>query len=150
MKPDRIETKLFRQAHLDWFKTTPEKRKDCYEMAKWMEVLGFEGQCGTHSIDGRLLYISSWFTVAPGVVEVFILPSIYVKQYARDFYVHVKWWLGYLWTLTGARRIQTWGEDTELSKRWLAKLGFSLEGTLNGYRPDGGPMYIWGMAWQAQ
>lgn len=144
MKQEVI-SKPFREGHLDLFACVPKYQQQCDESVDWMIALGKTDQCGSIMIGHRILYIGAFFTVASGVVEVFILPSIYVEHYVKSFYSHVKWWLSYLISQPGVRRLQTWGEDTEDSARWLSHLGFKREGTLYCYGPVGENTTIWGI-----
>lgn len=110
-----------------------------------MAALGGLGQCGSQCLDGRILYVSAHFSVAPGVTEVFLLPSTYVPQHKLAFYRHVKWWLQFLLNEGDTRRLQTWGDDSWESDRWLLKLGFQREGVLLRYKSSDENVSIWGM-----
>lgn len=139
-----ITTKPFRESHLDIFKVVPAHQPACIAGAAQMTALGQINQFGSHLLDGRILYISGYMWVVPGVVEVYMHPSIYVQENVRIFWEHVKWWLVHVQRITGARRIQTWGDDTPESDRWLKHLGFTQEAVLHSYRRDGN-MSIWGI-----
>ena len=142
--------KLFRESHIDLFECSEKYRGQARDAAKWMDALGQEGQCGTHMIDGRILFIGSWFMVAPGVAEVCLLPSIYVPQYRKSFYAEVKWWITNLLSRDDVKRIQSWGEETLKSDRWLKSLGFEREGLLYCYGPAGENVSIWGRVKQCK
>ncbi len=142
MKSEVI-TKPFRESHADIFAPADDYAADFRATMPQLILLGKHDQCGVHMLDGRILYIGGWCESAPGVAEVFIFPSIYARQFPKSFYEHVKWWVHYL--KHSYRRVQTWGEDTELSRRWLSALGFQLEGTLSNYTVEGKSMLIWGI-----
>ncbi len=138
-----IRTKPFREAHLDIFHVADSHRADCWAAAKQWHHLGSLLQAGSHMIDGRIVYISCFIPTTPGVVEVWMHPSIYVPQYKLAVIKHVKWWLQDVAERCNARRIQTWGDTSAQSDRWLAYLGFKCEGVLQSFRPDGGPASVW-------
>jgi hypothetical protein len=140
-----ILSKPFQVGHLDLFACHPAHKERCYESANYMEQLGQIGQCASQIVDGRILYIGAYFHVAPGVVEVFLIPSVYISRYAKSFYRQVKWWLMYLLGQPGVKRLQTWGEDTDQSRNWLSRLGFQQEGLLYCYGPKGESVTIWGL-----
>lgn len=140
-----VLTRPFYVAHLDLFACAPDYQQQCDESVQWMANLGLLDQCGSQLLDNRILYISAYFSVAPGVLEVFVLPSLYVPRYPKAFFSHVKWWLGFLLAQPGVHRLQTWGQDTEQSRRWLSRLGFQQEGLLYCYGKDRQNTLIWGM-----
>lgn len=138
-----VTTKPFREAHADFFKCAPEYAD---QFSLWLPALvelGKIDHAGSHILDERILYVSGWNEAAPGVAELFLFPSIHVQKNKRSFYEHARWWVQYL--KDDYRRLQCWGEDTELSKRWLSALGFKHEGTLDKFTADGRNMTIWGL-----
>lgn len=131
----------FREAYSDLFHCLPEHKKEFDSKIGFFNMLGNHAFCGVHSIDGRIVWVSGWYEVAPGVCEGFIYPSIYIFQYQKTFFKEVKRWLAYL--NNRYRRVQCFGEDTELSRRWLSHLGFELEAVLKEYTTDGSSFLIW-------
>lgn len=137
-----IITKPFREGHADIFECAVLFESEFRSAMPLLIQLGKADQCGSHIIDGKILYVGGWIHVAPGVAELFIYPSVYAKLYPKTFLEHARWWVQNL--KQSYRRLQCWGEDTDLSKRWLKRLGFSLEGTLAKYT-ESGSMTIWGL-----
>jgi len=135
--------KPFREGHADIFQCNPEDLQQFRNMLPMMSGLGQREQCGSHIVDGRIIYIGGWYDTAPGVAELFIYPSIYTKEYLREYLTDAKWWVQDL--KSKYHRVQCWGDDTEVSKRWLSHLGFVYEGTLRSYTMDGRSMLIWGL-----
>ena len=140
-----ISTKPFHESHLDVFNVTASHKKECWLAAKQWDALGKMLQAGTHMIDGRILYISAYLVLLPGVLEVWMHPSIYVPHYKLAVVRHVKFWLEYIAEEHKARRLQTYGANTPESDRWLSFLGFEREGVLHSYLPDGKAVSIWGI-----
>lgn len=140
-----ITTKPFREAHLDIFHVAPSHKDECYRSAKEWAQLGAIIQAGTHMIDGKILYISAYVHVIPGVLEVFSHPSIYVPDYKFAMARHLKWWIQYEAQTHNSRRVQTYGSNTPESDRWLRYLGFEKEGVLHSFLPNGGSTAIWGL-----
>lgn len=138
-----LNSRPFREAYSDLFESIPEYEKEVAGKIGLFTQLGKTGQCGIHVIDGRILFISGYFEVAPGVIEGFIYPSKYIFQYRKTFYREVKWWVQTL--KVQCRRFQCWGEDTELSRRWLEALGFRCEGVLQSFTSDGSSWLVWGL-----
>ncbi|MBX9688200.1 MAG: hypothetical protein K2X27_15940 [Candidatus Obscuribacterales bacterium] len=138
----RIITKPFRESHADLFESAPAYAEHYKAFMPLLIGLGKIDQCGSNILDGRIIYIGGWAEAAPGVAELFIFPSIYAERKAKSFFEHARWWVDFL--KSDYRRLQCWGEDTELSKRWLSRLGFSYEGTLKNYVGEGQNMTIWG------
>lgn len=139
---DKVETKPFREAHVDLFEPAADCAEQFNKAVPFLVELGKPGQCGIHMLRGRILYVGGWYDIAPGVAELFIYPSIYAVPHAKSFFSHARWWVNYL--KSNYRRLQCWGEDTDVSKRWLARLGFTQEGTLKNFAGEGIDMLIWG------
>jgi hypothetical protein len=133
----------FREGHADIFECDPADRAEFFAALPLLCHLGKFDQCGSHIVDGRILYVGGWNETSPGVAEMFIYPSIYTKQYVKTYFREARWWVSYL--KSKYRRVQCWGVDTEVSRRWLSRLGFKLEGVLPGYTSDGSSMLIWGL-----
>jgi hypothetical protein len=139
-----IKTRPFIPEHANEFQSSSLYQAQFQVWLPDLVRLGSVDQCGTHFLDGRILYISGFCESGPpGVAEVFIFPSVEIYENQLAFYRDVRWWLKYL--KDKYRRLQCWGEDTELSKRWLTSLGFLQEGALRNYTADGSSMLIWGM-----
>lgn len=142
MTAKQVITKPFRECHVDLFESAPFYAAHFEALLPLLIELGKLDQCGIHILDGRILYIGGWSVAAQGVAELFIFPSVYALEHKKSFFKHAKWWVDYL--KRDYRRLQCWGEDSELSKRWLSRLGFECEGTLKDYVREGVSMTIWG------
>lgn len=141
----RVIEKPFRGAHADIFEVEPG-HESYRERIKLMELLAAQDICHTFMLDGRVLFIAGMIHVAPGVGELFIYPSVYAKRFPKEFYQMAKWWIEKL--KEDHHRLQCWGEDTDLSRRWLSRLGFKLEGELLSFTVDGKSMLVWGIVCQ--
>jgi hypothetical protein len=135
-------TKPFNLGHADIFECHPEYQEHFRSQLEWLARLGSIDQCGSHIVDGRILYIGGFYETAPGVAEMFIFPSTYIYQYQKTFLKDSRWWVNHL--MQQYRRVQCWGEDSELSRRWLTALGFVVEGELRSYTVSGSTMLVWG------
>lgn len=73
--------------------------------------------------------------IRPLVVEVWLLPSILVNMYPKEFFKSIKRLIESVQKQFKLRRIQMTISETGLDK-WAQKLGFGLEGVLSAYGPN--------------
>ncbi|MDE1971095.1 MAG: hypothetical protein KGI50_06010 [Patescibacteria group bacterium] len=105
--------------------------------------MGKLDQAASHIIDDRIIFIAGYHWIMPGVIEVWMHPSVYLPRYKFSVVKHLRWWFCFIKEATDARRIQTWGAHNEASDRWLISLGFEREGVLESYLPDGSSVSMW-------
>lgn len=127
----------FQAAHADLFEPA-EAYKDFPALyAPMLDRLGAIAQAGTHMIDKRIMYLSGFYEVLPGNWEVIIIPSIHLPNHKKAIIKDIRMWLKAIHEKTGCRRLQTYGEPTDLQDRWLTCLGFKCDGTMPEYDVDG-------------
>jgi hypothetical protein len=143
-----IRTRHFRPGHIDIFEVHPDYKADCERALPELELLGKICQAASNVIDGRIVYIFAYVFRNPNVLEVWLYPSIYLPSYRLSVSKHIKLWLKCLQHDFKVNRIQTWGDGSELSNRWLTFLGFKQEGVLESFLPDGRPLVAWGIVFK--
>lgn len=135
--------RIFREAHADLFEPLPHEAEKFRSWIPNLHKLGLLDQAGIHTVDGRILFVSAFYEIAPGVAEGLIFPSVLIHKHKKDFLREAKWFCSHV--KSQYRRFQCYGDDTEVSRRWLKALGFKLEGELKSYTMDGSSILIWGM-----
>lgn len=108
-----------------------------------MAALSQVGNCFTMIFDGKILGVVGWFELWPGVCELFVLPTIHLPGAGRVFAKAMKKYLFSFEKVKNARRIQITSVKDELHIRWLTWLGFTIEGTLKQYGPNGEDFLMW-------
>lgn len=83
--------------------------------------------------DGRIIASMGFIEVVDGVVEVWLIPSIYVKKIPKLFLKTVKSRLEVLAATLGFHRMQTLGLPDEFHEKWMKWLGFECEGCMKNY-----------------
>lgn len=138
----KLVSRPFREAHFDLFEASDAEREKVKQSLNFLCMLGKQNLCAIYMLDGRIVFIGGCTESLSGVAEIFIYPSKYATKYPKTYFKEAKWWVDHL--KTQYRRLQCWGENTEVSRRWLKHLGFTLEGELLSYTVDGDSMLIWG------
>lgn len=82
---------------------------------------------------GLIVAMIGYLTLWPGVIEVFVIPSIHVHKYPIAFVKNIRGWLVTLRENAELHRIQTSSLADEATDRWMRCMGFVCEGTLVGY-----------------
>lgn len=132
---------------------TPFKAEDACELLgadakRYIDILirmEMEGPGYTGRLeDGRVLACAGMTNLAPWVVDFWVLPGPLVKRYPIAFHKTV---LGHFHDLlqhTHAKRIQA-SVDRRYPERvrWIERLGFTKEATLQAFGPDGQDMDIY-------
>lgn len=128
----------FHIKHLDVMEVKPEFKESVLGLDKVRYVLStIEGNISSDAItiieDGRILLAMGYFTILPGVVEVWLLPSIYVEDTPVLFVKEVKNYLEALAQTLKWDRIQTVTQDNPQHRKWMELLGFCEEGIMKKY-----------------
>jgi hypothetical protein len=91
-----------------------------------------------------VIAILGYLAVAPGLIEVFVVPSKNVSKYCFGFVRAVKRYLASLETVIPEyRRMETRSLADPPTDRWMQALGFVCEGTHRKYAPDGSDYRTW-------
>lgn len=88
---------------------------------------------GTLLYKGVVVALFGYFPVWEGVLEVWILPSKYVEQFAIPFLRTAKRYIKALTETHRPHRIQSCSIDDVRHEGWMRFLGFEKEGTLKNY-----------------
>lgn len=131
----------FKPAHLDLIEV--READQIHIGAEQMQYVAEAGMSGTVFYDGRVLGIIGWYEHWDGVYEIFMIPSIYVRKYAKTLIPIIKQYLDSLFTVHGAHRLQSTAWATDEMDRWMEYIGFRCEGTLAQYTKNKVDYRIW-------
>lgn len=90
----------------------------------------------TMFMDELIVTIIGMMEIAPGVAEVFLVPSIYLPKFRFSVLRELKLFLAMVDVEFGLHRIQTCSLANEQTDRWMEYLGFECEGTLRQFTFD--------------
>ena|ERR1700678_4813659 len=79
----------------------------------------------------------------PGVLEIFIVPSIYVLEYPRQLYEIAKHHFEVAKRLPNLHRMQTFSWDHPVRNRFMERFGFTCEGVCRQYTSDKQDYRMW-------
>lgn len=125
---DLINTKIAYPS-IDWLKA------NCYTSFE----LGEEAK--TYVADGRILFACGMKYINEGVGSCWVVPSIYVDNYAKSFFKEMKECLDIYSKKMGLHRIQTCID--EKSVKWIEMLGFKRESVLEKINIDKTDQYLY-------
>lgn len=94
---------------------------------------GEAGDALTLVIDGKVIACFGYFLILPGVVQVWLLPSIYLDQHKLTFVRIVRRYLDQTAEIFSWARIQSVTENDAKHRKWMKTLGFCEEGVLKKY-----------------
>jgi hypothetical protein len=109
------------------FLSAAERLPHCYSMIK----------------DGRIITCFGAILLWEGVFEVWQIPSVFVRENAKEYARTLTGMLDRAVELTGARRLQTYSPSDALHDRWMEFIGFEYEGTLKAYSRFGDDFKMW-------
>jgi hypothetical protein len=92
--------------------------------------------CSTMLYKGQILCILGFYQLWPGVLNVWIFPSIYAAQHPMVFLRAAKKYTKGIADDIPCHRLQTLAIDDKLHSDWMTFLGFKKEGVLEKYTPD--------------
>lgn len=126
-------------AHLDLLEIRPSEvaamaldPHAVQKMKLWIET----SFSGTLLYNGVVLAMLGFFEIWPGVIEVWVLPSIYVPQHPIPFLRTVRRYIDSIVRDFNPHRLQSAAIDDELHEKWMTFLGFEKEGVLRQYSTD--------------
>ena len=125
-----------------------DEKEAIRECAGFFEMLGRsvvwdEQWCGTLYVKGLPWLIGGYWAVAPGVFQVFMIPSVQALSQPIALARYVREWVAAIEKL-GGHRLQTYSLPIPRIRRWMESLGFACEGTLRRYTKAGQDYEIWG------
>lgn len=127
---------LFHVEHLNCMEVREREKGTILANDRIMNMLTtYSGKMDAETIlyDGRIIACMGFIEIVPGVVEVWLIPSIYVKSIPKLFLKTVKSRLEVLASTLGFHRMQTIGLIDEASEKWMEWLGFVREGVMVQY-----------------
>ena len=90
----------------------------------------------------QIIAVIGFYHIFNSVIEVFMVPSIYVSRYGFQFVRLMRRYLDSLEKSMPIHRIQTLAL-AGIDDKWMAVLGFRFEGTLAKYTDDGLDFRMW-------
>ena len=93
-------------------------------------------QAGTFLCEGRIHFVAGFCPMWPGVYEVWMLPSVYVRNAPMFFCRTLRRYIDRIAHDFKAHRIQTTSFDDKFHERWMKFMGFEKEGTLRQFTQD--------------
>ncbi len=85
---------------------------------------------------GKILCILGFYQLFPGVLNVWIFPSIYAAQHPTVFLRAAKRFTQGIFRDMDCHRVQSLAISDPLHTDWMRFLGFRYEGTLESYTAD--------------
>ena len=93
--------------------------------------------------DGRVVAMLGLYRLSEGVYEVWMLPSIYVAEYAMLVARAAKRYIHSFIRAENPRRVQTHAIADAFHDRWMLYLGLEVEGTMRRFGVDGTDYRMW-------
>lgn len=87
----------------------------------------------TFMCDGRVFACMGFWTISPGVVEVWLFPSIYVREHPIPFVRTVTNYIDALAKTFDWHRVQTVTKMDSKHRDWMKTLGFVEEGVMKAF-----------------
>jgi len=97
--------------------------------------------------DGRVVCCGGVLPFANGNAEIWLIPSIYVREYKKVFCKELKDWLFDVRDKLALIRMQSACINDELHTEWMEYLGFTKEGVMAKYH-NGMDYAMWGRTWE--
>lgn len=93
-------------------------------------------QSGTFLYEGRILCCCGFIRLWAGVVEGWILPSVYIDTHPISYARKIRQYLDSIMETFNCHRIQSTAINDERHRRWMEFLGFNVEGKMVRYTAD--------------
>lgn len=90
-------------------------------------------ECGTFLLDGKIMFAAGVMQLWPGVLEGWIIPTVYVPEAPIWFVKKIKGYFEAFAETFRCHRFQTYTFADEQHEKWMELLGFHKEGTLKEY-----------------
>ena len=115
---------------------------DIEKRLKELETSG-KGMGFTLIYRDKILGSYGYFDILPGVCEVWVIPSKWIKKHGLVFARKIKKALKDLDKHLKFRRVQATSLADNYHERFFEFLGFTCEGTLRKYEADGRDAFMW-------
>lgn len=135
--PKKVETLDFIPEHLRLMDIREHEMQgvmaleDVMDRFQVMAEMSLEAK--TFISDGRIIFVAGFVQLWPGVVECWMVPSIYVKTIRTEFCRILRRYVYDIMDQYKCHRFQTSAPDDELHARWMRFLGLEREGLLKKY-----------------
>jgi hypothetical protein len=106
-----------------------------------LEAIVSMSSCWTFIVDDRIVLIYGFYILFDGVINVFIVPSVYLKNYPKTIVKRAREVLNDFPECI--HRIQSVSPATPEADRWMLALGFVCEGTMVRYSSKGEDYRMW-------
>ncbi len=140
-----IKTIPFKAEHIECMNIRQYEMDTCLNMPYFQMAIKIwqeQNRALTMLCDGRIIAIAGYVDMWNGVCEVFVLPSIYLKEYPHAFARCVRKILK-SGMFNSYNRVQLRSLDDETHNRFNKFCGFTKEAVLKKYDPFGNDMGIW-------
>lgn len=110
-----------------------------------LETAAADGDAFTLMYDGRVMCVGGVHNIWPGCGQVWLIPSVYALQHPMVFARQVRRILDVMIETHQLHRVQAL-INTKLApgERWIEMLGFTKEGVLRKYSPQGNDYFMYG------
>lgn len=134
------------QAHLELIELRDIEIED-FGIARLqaLSALAQNGNGMTCIADGRVLACFGHYQYAPGFLEMWLIPSIFVPEYAMLVSRRSREYILSIFSQVGVRRLQTSSPDDPFHNRWMQFLGFEREGVMRKLGQSGRDYAMWAM-----
>lgn len=135
----KFESVKFRPDHIDLMKLRPEEiAGSTLEEAK-KRIAGYaadSAQALTYTYDGRVIAVMGFIFLWDGVIQGWIVPTVYVHTVPVNFARTVRRYIEAVAETFKCHRFQTGSYDDAFHARWMKWLGFTSEGVSRQFTPD--------------
>ncbi len=92
-----------------------------------------EGEAGTFIYEGRILCCAGFRRMWPGLIEGWIIPSVWIKTAPVSFAKYMRRYVESVAKTFKCHRFQTLSPDDEFHDRWMKWMKFEKEGVMKKY-----------------
>jgi len=131
----------FNVHHLQVMDIRDEEMKSLFGLDNGLEIVNAltkgKGEAGTFLYDGRVLFCAGFKELWTGVMEGWIIPSIWIKSVPPRLFIRcVKRYVEATAKAFNVHRFQSPALDNALHERFMGFLGFQKEGIMRQYTHD--------------
>lgn len=126
-KPEHIELMEIRDIEIASSFVLPDAKDRMQMMAEASLA------AGTFMLDGRIIFAAGVHQPWPGVLEGWIIPTVYVPDYPVWFVKKIKGYFEAIAETFKCHRFQTTTFQDEQHEKWMELLGFKKEGVMKEY-----------------
>lgn len=145
---NEVKVVAFHERHLELLEMREtEKILGCFALGDAFERitrLAKESvQAATFLYDGRVIFCAGFFQLWPGVIEVWMIPSVHLKNCPVYFAKTIKRYVVNIAQDFKVHRMQTTSYDDAFHERWMGFLGFTKEATMKNFTFDKNSMCLY-------